>query len=368
MGGIKIISLILNERLNEQFLNVIKKFNMEVELNIYKKIDFSKEVIRISQKKSEYSVIDFELVEDKDRFVEELRNLRINSNDLNLIILMRNKKPGSLIVKKIVNLGIYNIIFKNDSSEIINEFSNILQGNNKTYRDVSMFDCEVEDEVINEKNVTEYVHHLGSKIISCLGSESGSGTTHTLIMFANYLSRNHRVAYIEMNNSYAIKALGKITNRLTLGKKYFNHQKVDYYWDVDFSTFINSNKNKYEYLLIDFGVSQNIKSFDYFLLSDIKLCTISGIDWRIENSKNTYDYLSKIDVKNKWLYLVPFIEKKYLKELNVYIKNEIITIPYNVNPFKPEKCVMEKFDMLLHINNERSIVKKLWRGAKDGIW
>jgi len=361
--------LIVNERLNEYFVNVIKKFNMEIELNIYKKIDFSKEAIRISQKKSEYSVIDFELIEDKDRFVEELRNLRINSSDLNLIILMRNIKPGNLILKKIVNLGIYNIITTNEINETINEFTNILKGNNKTYKEVSIFDYEIEERlIIREKNNEEYVNHLGSKIISCIGSEPGSGVTHTLITIANYLSRNNKVAYVEMNDSYAIKSLGEVTNRLISGKNYFTHQKVDYYWDVDFSSFINLNKNRYEYLLVDFGVYHNLMNFDYFLLSDIKLCTISGIDWKIVNSKKTYDYLSKIDVLHKWIYLVPFIDKKYLRELNGYIKNEITTIPYNVNPFKPEKNVIEKLDKLLHLNNEKSIVKKLWRGAKDGVW
>jgi hypothetical protein len=367
LGDDYVISLIVNERLNDYFVEAINQMHMKIELNIYKEIEFSKEIIRISQKKSEYLVIDYELLLDKGQFVEELRGLRISLSNLNIIVLAKDFKPGSIILKRLVNLGIYNIITKNNNNEIINEFVKILN-KNKTYKDVVSFDCEI-SEKINSQNIYEkkYVHHIGTKIISCIGSESGSGTTHTLVMLANYLSVNKKIAYIEMNETFAIKKFGKITNRLISGKNNFTHHKVDYYWDVNLSKFINERKYKYEYILLDFGCAFDIVNFDFFLMSDIKMCTISGIDWRIENSINAYNYLSEIDANHKWVYLVPFIEKKYLKELNQYIENEIITIPYNVNPFKPEKEVRKKFEVVLHTNND-SIVKKLWRGAKDGIW
>jgi hypothetical protein len=363
------VSLIVNKRINKYFIDVIKKMNMDIELNIYNEIEFSKESIRICQKKSEYLVIDYELILDKEQFIDELRSLRINLSNLEIIILAKNLKPGSIILKKIVNLGIYNIITQNNIDEIIKEFADILNNNSKTYRDVVSFDCEIDKKENYESNHSrKYIHHLGTKIISCIGSETGSGTTHTLIMLANYLSVNKSVAYIEMNETFSIKSFGKVTNRLVEGKNHFIHQKVDYYWDINLSKFINENKYKYEYLLIDFGSVSNMVNFDYFLMSDIKMCIISGIDWKIEKSKDTYDNLSEIDINHKWLYLVPFIEKKYLRELNQYIENEIITIPYNINPFKPEKEVKKKFEILLQSNTSINVVERLWRGAKDGIW
>lgn len=341
--------------------------NYKVELNIYKEIEFTKESIRITQKESEYLVIDYSLILDKDYFIKELKNLRINSSNLKIIIIARNYKPGSNFLKSIVNLGIYNIITENNFKDIIKEFLSILE-NNKTYSDVAKFDCKIieKKEKIKEKSVI--VHHLGSKIISCIGSQSGLGITHTLITLANHLSSNNKVAYIEMNNSFEIESFGKSINRIENDEKKFKYKKVDYYWQVNLSEFLNQNKNKYEYLIIDFGKISNIINYDYFLMSDIKLCMISGIDWKIKSSKEAYDYLSEIDVNNNWIYLVPFIEKKYIRELNKYIKNDIFSIPFNLNPFKPEKDIIETFDKILYIDRDAGIIEKIWKGAKNGLW
>jgi hypothetical protein len=95
---------------------------------------------------------------------------------------------------------------------------------------------------------------------------------------------------------------------------------------------------------------------------------LSGIDWHLMHSKEVYEEFKTMDPKRNWIYLVSFIEKKYLKEMNAWMENKLITIPFNVNPFKPEKRVKKIFDRIIQVNNRENLFKKIWKGVIHGLW
>jgi hypothetical protein len=187
-------------------------------------------------------------------------------------------------------------------------------------------------------------------------------------MLAHHLQLNHSVAIIEMNPSEAFSNFGQINHHLIKGKNNFKFKGVHYFFDIELSDFLNSHKNTYEYILLDFGDYRRINRLDYFFMSDIKLCMLSGIDWHLMHSMEVYEELKTMDPKRNWIYLVSFIEKKYLKEMNAWMENELITIPYNVNPFKPEKRVKKIYDGIIQVNNRENLFKKIWKGVVHGLW
>jgi hypothetical protein len=367
-GGIRIISLIIKESLNDYFVEMIKRLNMTIELNIFKPVEFSKEVIRISQKYSKYLIIDYDLILDRDFFIEELKQLRVVSSETVVLIIASGLKPGDIFLKKIVNLGVYNIIISSNPQEIIDESIEILQ-KPRVYRDAVQYDFELKHSTQKrDKEERISVHHVGTKIIGMISGQKGVGGTHTLMMLAHHLQLNHSVAIIEMNQTEAFLKFGQVNHHLTNEENNFKFKGVHYFFDVELSTFLNDYKNRYEYILLDFGNYQKINRLDYFFMSDIKLCMLSGIDWHLIESKEIYEGLKTMDYKRNWLYLVPFIEKKYLKEMNVWMENELISIPFNVNPFKPEKKVKSIFNKMLKATRKANVFKKMWKGVIHGLW
>jgi len=358
----------MKESLNDYFIEMIKRLNMTIELNIFKPVEFSKEAIRISQKHSKYLIIDYDLILDRDFFIEELKQLRVVSSEMIIIIIASGLKPGDIFLKKIVNLGVYNIIISSDHQEILDE-SIIILKKPRVYRDAVRYDFDLNEPRENKiRKQKVSVNHLGTKIIGMISGQQAVGGTHTLIMFAHHLQLNHSVAIIEMNQTEAFSNFGGVNHHLRKQENNFKFKGVHYFFDIELSDFLNSHKNTYEYILLDFGDYRKINRLDYFFMSDIKLCMLSGIDWHLIQSKGVYEELKTMDPKRNWVYLVSFIEKKYLKEVNAWMENKLRTVPFNVNPFKPEKGVKKIFDELIKVNNRENLFKKIWKGVIHGLW
>lgn len=347
---------------------MIKRLNMTIELNIFKPVEFSKEAIRISQKYSKYLIIDYDLILDRDFFIEELKQLRVVSSETIILIIASGLTPGDIFLKKIVNLGIYNIIISSDHQKIVDESIDILQ-KPRVYRDAVQYDLDLNHPRKSQKKKKEIlVNHLGTKIIGMISGQQAVGGTHALMMFAHHLQLNHSVAIIEMNQTEAFSNFAQINHHLTKEENNFKFKGVHYFFDVELSDFLNSHKNTYEYILLDFGDYRKMNRLDYFFMSDIKLCMLSGIDWHLIGSKAVYEELKTMDPKRNWVYLVSFIEKKYLKEMKAWMENQLITIPFNVNPFKPEKRVRKIFNEIIQVNNRENLFKKIWKGVIHGLW
>ncbi|MGM0380167.1 MAG: hypothetical protein ACQEQE_10510 [Bacillota bacterium] len=309
-------------------------------------------------------VIDLDLILDKNLLIQELRSLRISNNNLKFIILASNLSAGDKLLKEIVQLGIYNIILSQKEKKILSKFQTILKSS-LTYQEVSFLDYR-KTQTSDLKNPS-YIHHLGSKVISGLSFHRGIGLTHFLIMLSNYLSIKHSVAFIEMNNSQDILDFGKSSNVLIKENK-FSHNSIDYYFNVDLYNFFNNEKHNYEFIILDFGYYKDILDFKKFLIGDLKCCVCSGIDWKVNKTLNIYNSLNKKDPKNLWIYLVPFINKKYLKDLTSKISNPVYTIPFNVNPFILEKDTKKFFKKFMQKSDNKNIFKKIIQEVKDGIW
>ena len=172
-----------------------------------------------------------------------------------------------------------------------------------------------------------------NRTIALLGTKSGVGVTHTAIMLSHFLSKNKKVALLELNSNNSFKELEQIINGKNSVDDFFTYNKVDYYGSVNFTEFNKYHRDRYCYIIIDFGCYENLYDIDEYIRADNKLVIAHGIDWKIGETIRFYNNTRKYDPNCKWNYLIPFLLKKDIKDISNEINNKIYTIPFNKNPF-----------------------------------
>ncbi|WP_066497514.1 hypothetical protein [Abyssisolibacter fermentans] len=209
----------------------------------------------------------------------------------------------------------------------------------RLYKSIMTEDKKIKDYLKNPTSTTS---------IGLIGVTSGVGVTHTLIMLAQCLSSKYKVAVLELNETGAFKEIYRATNEnIYLEKNYFTYNKIDYYWDIDYSSFIMKHKEKYDFIIMDFGNYNELIDFDEFIRADKRVVLAHGIDWKIKELINFYNDTRSVDVNRSWIYCIPFIEDKYLKDIKQLVDNPIYHIPFNMNPFKPNNEVNNFFAKII---------------------
>lgn len=187
---------------------------------------------------------------------------------------------------------------------------------------------------------------FNSGVISVLGVSHGIGVTHTCILLANCFKDNKKVAVIELNDHKHFKEMfhHKI-NRDEIQKAVYNN--VHYFWNTNLVQFWTHFRQEYDYVIIDMGAFEDLYDLDEFLRADIKIVITHGSDWKMKELFEFYSSTLKYDPKNQWIYGVPFLDKKYLKEMHKSIENKIFNIPFQMDPFRPSKDVCEVLEKIL---------------------
>lgn len=132
-----------------------------------------------------------------------------------------------------------------------------------------------------------------TKIIGIVGTNRGVGVTHVCIMLAEYLTmdKGSFVAILECNDHGDFKWME--TNLFGKGEFPYSFHQVRYFAAVDMENLEETMKNKYAYLILDFGVQLKGKE------KALSLCQkkiLLGVEswWKIDamNEKQSY-FLAK---------------------------------------------------------------------------
>ncbi|GKX31364.1 hypothetical protein SH1V18_38440 [Vallitalea longa] len=171
-------------------------------------------------------VIDLRAVTDKE---EELINALIAFKtiyDARVIILAECLKCGNELLKRLIDVGVYNIIISEDIENIHKEIEKCIMGEGMTYQDCLKLitkPIDIQDKVISNlkrENVK----------IAVAGVMHRIGTTTTAINLANYLaSIGAKVCYVENNKSGHLKMLSKFYKELINKNNYLEYKGVKYY-------------------------------------------------------------------------------------------------------------------------------------------
>lgn len=169
----------------------------------------------------------------------------------------------------------------------------------------------------------------GNRIVQCVGTKRGVGTTHLSLMIgAHYKRKNQKVAIIEYHKSDVLSAIQVMRDDVEETRHYFTVEGMDCYPFRYYGSFSKTSLRAYDVLVIDSGVSETVP-----LLKNDKTTTLvlSGLkEWEIGAFEEYY--LNKKDFSSH--YLFNFCDDETYKALKESVKGiKTYQMTYNPNPY-----------------------------------
>ena len=256
----------------------------------------------------------------------------------------KEQKEQSEIKKKQVDLE--EEVAK-EKSEPKNEQEPTKQG--RTFS--SPFKRQVKDKVTEEDEEIFPLRKTGTitSDIGFFGINHGTGVTYSLLMCATSLKKHYKVAVLEFNSSKHFGAMFEyIFQEIPGPRKMFSYSGVDFYFNLPYEKFAMEFRNLYDFVLIDFGVMEDIKDYLDVVRCDRVFTLIEGDEWRLSEIEKAVRQIDKKGRQNTITYLTP------LREPIVDIKkichpNPVYKLPYSSNPFKRDDQVEKLFYKLLQM-------------------
>jgi len=238
-------------------------------------------------------------------------------------------------------------VFPNNRFQSVNELSEVLMKiekdfgmdirDNKEFKKASIGQS---DSLLKEKH--------NRITIGIIGVDNGVGVTHLSILLAGFFSKKNKTALVELNKSGHFEAIGEITDNYNKrGEKNFVYDKVSYYWGIDYTYFVRSFRENYQYIILDLGNYKSSQAMEEFLRSDIRIVVAHGMDWKLKEVKSFYQETEKYDCQRNWIYAFPFMDKKTVAKMKEWLKNPKAAIPYNMNPFQLNQETKKTIQLLL---------------------
>lgn len=206
-------------------------------------------------------------------------------------------------------------------------------------------------EITSEKRRTKRVKTVtrGVMDIAVTGIAHYVGTTYTALMLADSLRHDCRVAYYEANPSGHIQhMLAEIGFGST--ETCVSVSGVDIYYGIDYPTFANKYRNKYDYVILDFGLIDSAqRKKELFANCLKKFVCISPSPWRL------YELDAAIERVNEYVsgnadFLLPLGSRRNVRDYQIHDrtgKHNIIPIPYSDTPIGCPKNISDYLHKLI---------------------
>lgn len=275
-------------------------------------------------------------ISNESNNISDLTNSNINTNDdIENISQLATKNPCDN---------------EQDSEEIESiQTNNIKQPNLLFNRKISLSRSKLDKSRLNKLNYKDATFNVKKTVtIGVIGVSNCTGVTHTCIMLAQYLSNKGKVAIIELNSSKHFLEICLITDdENNIENKHFVHNKVNFFWDIDYGHFLTLHREQYDFILLDLGSYNGLKGIEEFVRADLRLVVAHGMDWKIKEIKAFYKMTREYDPNNGWKYLLPFMDQKAMKEIKAWSKSPTYPVPYNMNPFVLSQETKKVFEHVL---------------------
>lgn len=209
---------------------------------------------------------------------------------------------------------------------------------------------------------------LGTVVITIAGAGSRTGTTHSAIRLAKFISSlSYSVACVELLDStmntpvfFTLETDSPTKMSMDFG---FHHEGVDLYSDITLQEYIEIQSAGYQYLVVDMGkiisYQENRPSLgEYiqeFFRSDIALITTAAAVWDFGNLLSAIDGLWANGWKKPLNILVNLCDEMSFKNLSqVFKKSEkkelqinFVESSYQVDPFQVTEDMKEIYRDIL---------------------
>ena len=260
--------------------------------------------------------------------------------NLRIIIIAEGYKHGNILLGKIFNLGIYNIITAIEDNAFKGELDKALSIEGMSFG--SSIKYKIDNQVIAVNQTTKlikenYIRVKQTVNIGVVGTERHIGATTLAINLTKYLSEltNIRACYIENNNHNSI--INIIENKEAIYSE--NTDKITYKGIDMFLKPKNMSDilaNNYNFYIYDYGALNELSEEEKmsFLTRDLKVVVSGNKVWEIPNLINCFQIIGE-DIST---YLVFNFAKENEKEnfrisLGEYWKERATFSEYITDPF-----------------------------------
>lgn len=261
--------------------------------------------------------------------------------DVRIIFILEGATKGNILLGRLFNLGIYNIIsatndilFKEELQKTLTEKGMSFANAVKYQLDKNVFAINNNTNVVKET----YIKVKQVVTVAVCSTEKHLGATTQAINMTKYLSEllNINVCYIENNNHNSIIEIYNTANKEET-TYYEETGKIEY---EGIEMFMKSNigeimNNNYDFYIFDFGSMDEMTDNDItsFLTKDIKFIVSGTKAWEL---RNLFEAFEKIGNNKSVNFIFNFTEKEKRKffqdNMGDYKENTFFS-DYIENPF-----------------------------------
>ena len=290
----------------------------------------------------DYLIIDLQAIENltsDDEIISKITLIRKMYN-LRIIVIAQDYKHGNILLGKIFNLGIYNIVTEIDDIKFKEELEKALSIEGMSFGNSIKY--KIDNQIIAVNQTTKlikenYIRVKQTVNIGVVGTEKHIGATTMAINLTKYLSEltNIKACYIENNNHNSIGNL--IENKEALYSENMNritYKGIDMFLKPKNMSDILANN--YNFYIYDYGALNELTEEEKmsFLTRDLKIVVSGNKIWEIPNLINCFQIIGE----DTSTYLVFNFAKESEKEnfrisLGNYWKERTTFSEYITDPF-----------------------------------
>lgn len=372
---------IIEEYCKEHRINLVMRF-----INEYNLKKFLETELR-NLNGIDYLIIDLQAIINttpENEIASSIELIRRMYN-VRIIILAEGYKEGNVLLGRIFNLGIYNIVTARNDVMFAEEIERVFSEEGMTFGNAMKYKISDSMLVINKttKVVKENIKRAKQTItIGIAGTEKHIGATTVAINIVKYLSEltNVTACYIENNNHNSIYSLVEDESLQTVYNevlKKITYEGIDLYERPE--NFADILKFEYEFYVFDFGNFEEMskEEISSFLTRDLKIIVSGNKTWEINKLIETFMIVGE-DI-NSYL-IFNFVrnedKEKFRESLGKFWKERASFSEFVPEPFiVGNKSFYEKIlkDYLLNTNIEEVKEKKgifnilkIKKGKEDG--
>jgi len=321
----------------------------------------------------EFLIIDYNAIKNNTKendIVTALSRIR-RMYDIRIIFIMEGAIKGNILLGRLFNLGIYNIISATNDILFKEELRKTLTEKGMSFANAVKYQLDKNIFAIN--NNTNVIKETFVKVkqvvtVGICSTEWHLGATTQAINITKYLSEllNIRVCYIENNNHNSIIEIYNTANKEDAAY-YEEAGKIEY---EGIEMFMKSNigeimNNNYDFYIFDFGSMDEMNDSDInnFLTKDIKFIVSGTKAWEL---RYLFEAFEKIGNDKSINFIFNFTEKEkrnfFRDNMGEYKENTFFS-DYIENPFiVGNRIYWEKIfkPFILNSNLEEVSKKNKW--------
>ena len=276
---------IIEEYCKEHSINLVMRF-----INEYNLKKFLETELR-NLNGVDYLIIDLQAIinsTSENEIVTSIELIRRMYN-VRIIIIAEGYKEGNVLLGRIFNLGIYNIVTARNDVIFSDEIEKVFSAEGMTFGNAMKYKINDNMLVINKttKVVKENIKRAKQTItVGIAGTEKHIGATTVAINIVKYLSEltNVTACYIENNNHNSIYSLVEDESIQTVYNevlKKIKYKGIDLYERPE--NLADILKFEYEFYVFDFGnfTEMTKEEISSFLTRDLKIIVSGNKAWEI---------------------------------------------------------------------------------------